>query len=288
MAQLPIGVGDTSAQQRFIAAHKSFLLEFPKLRSTLETLINESHKKVSEQRRNASGASQTDEDIAKPIVFSLERATYDDFAELLVLAGNGMGLGATKVLRCIYERLVTAMYIARHPSEAEHFMEQSAIERGKIINRYKAAVPEKLAEDFTPTELEEIQNRYSAASAQRKVDFCKTCGQPKNQEAWTRVSLDTMAKEVSQQLFDAYATCYLQPTFLTHATPTGLDFRVRFIDGGFEYKHLSEAEAHGAVMRGHFLMLGVLTHLDTYFDIGSGEEVRSRFEAFDPIWKDTV
>jgi len=286
MSQLPVSVGDVSAQQRFIAAHRSFLLEFPKLKSTLEMLIDESHKKISEQRGNVTDASQTDEHIAKPIVFSLARATYDDFSELLVLAGNGMGVGATKVLRSIYERLVTAMYIAKKPSEARLFMEQSAIERGKIINRYKAVVPDRLAEDFTAENLEEIQQKFTEANAQRKVDFCKTCGQPKNQEAWTRVSLDTMAKEVSQQLFDAYATCYLQPTYLIHATPTGLDFRVRFIEGGWEYKHLSEPEAHGAVMRGHFLMLAVLSHLNVYFEIGRDDEVRSRFEAFNPIWEE--
>ncbi len=195
-----------------------------------------------------------------------------------------MGLGATKVLRSIYERLVTAMYIAKKPSEARFFMDQSAIERGKIINRYKEVVPDRLAEDFTSDKLEEIQKRFTEANARRKVDFCKTCGQPKNQEAWTRVSLDTMAKEVSQQLFDAYTTCYLQPTLLSHATPTGLDFRVRILEDGWEYKLLSEPEAHGAVMRGHFLMLGVLSHLNAYFDIKRDDDVKSRFEAFDPIW----
>src|SRR5690348_8472451 len=69
MSQLPIGVGDTAAQRRFIAAHKSFLLEFPKLKRTLETLIDESHKKVSEQRSKVGDDPQTDEDIARPIVF---------------------------------------------------------------------------------------------------------------------------------------------------------------------------------------------------------------------------
>src|SRR5579872_4928006 len=178
------------------------------------------------------------------------------------------------------------MYIAKKPSEAKLFMDQSAIERGKIINRYREVVPAKLAEDFTPEELEEIQKRFTEANARRKLNFCKACGQPKNQEAWTRVSLDTMAKEVSQQLFDAYTTCYLQPTLLSHATPTGLDLRVRITEGGWEYKLLSEPEAHGAVMRGHFLMLGVMSHLNAYFDIKRDEDVKNRFEAFDPIWKE--
>ena len=37
-------------------------------------------------------------------------------------------------------------------------------------------------------------------------------------------------------------------------------------------------------MRGHFLMLHVLSLLNAYFDIKRDDNVKSRFEAFDPIW----
>jgi hypothetical protein len=284
MSNLPNSVGDQKAQSRFIVTHEAFLREFPELQRALDTMLTESQRKISEERATAKDAPRTDEELASAIAFSLERAAYDDFAELLVLAGNGLGLGATKVLRSLYERLVTAMYIAQKPSEARQFVDQSAIERGKIINRYKEVVPDRLAKDFTTQELAEIQKRFTEAKERRKEEFCEECNQPKTQEAWTRVGLDAMARKVSKQLFDAYATCYLNPTYLTHATPTGLDFRVRSSEEGFEYKHLSEPEAHGAVMRGHFLMLGVLSHLNEHFKIGRDDEVKKRFDAFDPIW----
>ena len=80
MSQLPVSVGDAAAQQRFIAAHKSFLMpEFPELKSTLETLIDESHKKVSEQRRKASDDSQNG------IKTSLDRLSFHWRAQLTTI-----------------------------------------------------------------------------------------------------------------------------------------------------------------------------------------------------------
>lgn len=286
MSRLPVSVGDAHAQKRFIAAHEAFLREFPELQRALENALVESQRKISEEHASSTSSPQTDENVAKPIVFSLERAAYDDFGELLILAGNGMGLGATKILRSMYERLVTAMYIAKKPAEGRIFMDHSTIEKGKIINRYKEVVPELLAKDFTAEQLEEIQKRFTEAKTRQKAELCNKCGQPTTQEAWTRVSLDTMAREVDEQLFKAYATCYLQPTLLTHATPTGLDLRVRLTGNGPEYKRQSEPEAHGALQRGHFLILGVLNHLNAYFKIGQDEEVQSRFAAFNAIWSE--
>jgi len=286
VSALPISVGDVMAQKRFIAAHEPFLREFPKLQNTMETALTKSQEKVSQQTNGEADEPEKGEDFARPVVFSLARAVYDDFGELLILAGNGMGLGATKVLRSMYERLVTAMYISKYPAEAGTFCDQGAIEKGKIINRYKDVVPELLARDFTPDELAEIQKRYAEAKAREKVDFCNKCNQPITKEAWTRVSLDTMAREVDDELLKSYTACYLQPTLLTHATPTGLDLRLRFTGAGFEYKLLSEPEAHKALLRSHYLILKLLRHLDGYFNLELGKEIGARCTTFNVIWTD--
>ena len=43
--------------------------------------------------------------------------------ELLVLAGNGYGIGALKILRGMYERVVTAWYLHANPEETQDFMD---------------------------------------------------------------------------------------------------------------------------------------------------------------------
>ena len=45
----------------------------------------------------------------------------DDFTAVLILSGNGAGFAAFVHLRSIYERLVTALYISKKPSEARRF-----------------------------------------------------------------------------------------------------------------------------------------------------------------------
>ena len=40
--------------------------------------------------------------MAEPVVFYLGRAAADDFGELLILCGNGRGIGAYKILRGMY------------------------------------------------------------------------------------------------------------------------------------------------------------------------------------------
>jgi hypothetical protein len=286
MAKLPVSVGDAAAQQRFLAKHKAFLLEFPNLNLALETMFTGAQRKISDERADRKGAPRSDEDHARATVYSLERAAYDDFAELLILAGNGMGLGATKVVRSIYERYVHALYIANKPSEAPVFIDHGKIEKGKLINRWKEVVPERLAQDFTEDELTQIQKEFKEAKARQKEERCKACDQPKTQNEWTRVDLSRMAREVDEQAFKAYATCYLIPTLLTHATPTGLDFRIRFTDEGLEYKLLSEPEAHTAVKKGHYLILGVLSHLNKYYALGQDAEVEKRFAAFNEMWSE--
>jgi hypothetical protein len=52
------------------------------------------------------------------ILFLLDRLCAEDFSEILLLCGNGYGIGAEKLLRGMYERAVTATYLSQHPEEA--------------------------------------------------------------------------------------------------------------------------------------------------------------------------
>src|SRR5580700_2459416 len=45
------------------------------------------------------------------VVLFLALACMEDFNEILLLCGNGYGLGALKLLRGMYERAVTAHYL---------------------------------------------------------------------------------------------------------------------------------------------------------------------------------
>ena len=44
------------------------------------------------------------------VVFFLGRIAADDFGEIIILSGNGRGIGAYKILRGMYERVVHAVF----------------------------------------------------------------------------------------------------------------------------------------------------------------------------------
>ena len=274
-----LGQADADAQRRFIESYKRFLEEFPALQSLLEEASQLAEAKCyPESHGQHTDAEPTDEELARRVAFYLEEAAREEFGELLILAGNGMGIGAKKTLRSIYEKLVTAMFIAKYPAEARVFLSHAHIEKGKVLNGAIATTPELLYKDMTPDEIKKIQDGKKAAETNKKTEYCDKCNQPITDEAWTRVSLDAMARKVDENLWKLYATCYLSPTLLTHATPFGLDLQFRKTKSG------EEAHVRDAVWRGHFLMLWLLRHQDSSFNLGKAERIDARCTAFSAVW----
>ncbi|HYR38112.1 MAG TPA: DUF5677 domain-containing protein [Methylomirabilota bacterium] len=64
----------------------------------------------------------------------LGRHVPEDFSEILLLSGNGYGIGAFKLLRGLYERVVTMTYLLQHPEKAEDFADWHLIEKQKLVN----------------------------------------------------------------------------------------------------------------------------------------------------------
>lgn len=294
MNQLPIGVGDGPAQQRFIQAHKEFLLEHPALHAllkkvSLRTLVVPPQEEVDRllelPEDDPAVIAFEDKVMADRVVFGLGRIIADDFGELLVLSGNGYGIGAYKILRGMYERLVTAAYIAKNPSEARPFVEDDAIKKWKLWQQAIAVTPD-LKNGVPKEKIDALEAEYKRVKGKRAESICNKCGQPKTQEAWTRVDLANMAKQTDINLSALYGACYLTPTFHSHATGFGLGARFRRTeDGANSYQETSEPEARQAIMLAHNLVLRHLGLQNEYFNLGLDEEIQPRIDAFPPIWK---
>jgi hypothetical protein len=95
--------GDSGEWPRFFERHRTFFETFGALNDTIcKILIREFE------------VDSTD----KEVVHFLGRLTIEDFMEVLLLSGNGYGIGTLKILRGQYKRSVTAAYIAKHPPSA--------------------------------------------------------------------------------------------------------------------------------------------------------------------------
>jgi Family of unknown function (DUF5677) len=293
MGQRPIGVGDAAAQQRFIQTHKAFLLEYPALHGLLEKVSlrtlpappqDEVERLLKLSEDDPAVIAFEDKVMADRVVFGLGRIIADDFGELITLSGNGRGIGAYKILRGMYVRVVTATYIARNPSEARPFVELDAIKKWKLWQQGLEVMPD-LKDTIAKEKIGALETEHKRVKAKRAESICNKCGQPKTQEAWTRVDLATMAKQTDINLSALYGACYLTPTFHSHATGFGLSARFKRGESGVGYQEISEPEARQAILLAHNLVLRHLALQNDYFKLALDEEIRPRIDAFTPIWK---
>lgn len=225
-----------------------------------------------------------DKVMANRSIFYLGTIAADDFGEVITLSGNGRGFGAYKIVRGMYERVVHALYMAAHPSESRAFVESSSIDKLKYISRMLRDFPE-MKNRYNDEFMAQLAANTAAARAKRKESICSKCNQPVTQQAWTRVSLDVMAKEVEPTLEVLYPQICLEGTQQSHANMLGMERRLIEKNGSYTYKNISEDEARAALHLAHHLIVKLLWTQNDYFRLGLDEAVRDRTQAFISIWK---
>jgi hypothetical protein len=294
VAELPIGVGSRDSQAVFLRENQGFTREYPKLhdlsaRIFIRGLPPPDEKEVERLQllpeSDPTVVKFEDKLTAERIVFFLGRIAVDDLGEILMLSGNGYGFGAYKIVRGMYERVVTAMYIAKDPSEARKFALQSAIDKFKLWERTVAAFPD-MAKQCTEDQLRSIKEESDRARKQLREPLCPKCRQPLPDGPWTRKGLDVMARDVDDGLYRLYGQFYLEGTAQSHANSLGMERRLKRTEqGGWTYKDTSEEEGRFALNLGHSLVLKMLKLQNEYFQLGLDAEIQERIEAYVSIWK---
>jgi hypothetical protein len=284
-------VGDPVVHKRFLDSHVSFLHEFTAMHNLADKMWNAALERYNEPLGYPLVGEELEKTtalrLAQIIVFYLARASFDCFFDIFLLAGNARGFAAKMMLRPQYEHLVTAAFIAIKPEEARNFDDHASIEKWKMWIRTLETVPQ--VSDLVSTDvLAELERKQHEVRDQLKSEICKKCGTPKTQGAWTRVALDNMAEEVDKvtgtSLSKLYAPCYLMASALMHPTALGLESRLTKVPAGHIYEETPEEKAHDALLRGHGMALRVLKHVNSYFGLGLGGEIESRYVAFPNIW----
>ena len=204
------------------------------------------------------------------IVFFLGRVSVDDFSEILVLSGNGMGIGAYKVLRGMYEKVVHAVYFDKHEEATRRFARQSDIYKDKLAARLQ-----EFGIDI-----------FSGFTAQDKADLKRRAKAAKMDNALPNFA--DMSK-VSPHLHPLYGPCYLEPTIHHHANAFGLERRLLQNPGGgyrynaADYRH----QARRALLFGHNLFIQVLALQNSRFKIGLDADLENCAKAFTETWART-
>jgi hypothetical protein len=152
------------------------------------------------------------------IIFGLSRVCIEESQEILLLAANEYPSGASKLLRGLYERTVTVLYLKKHPEKAERFQHYAAIQEHRVLAAArKLFSDEQLNAAWKTVRAADIEASYVKFKAEFQRAKCKTCKTTELAHSWD-VDLGTMADRVGEGMPDLYLSSYTVPTLHAHAT----------------------------------------------------------------------
>jgi Family of unknown function (DUF5677) len=248
-------IGDFKAQSEFREEHEGFIECLPTLNIALEKSFNRPAK--------------DDIRLVDALIHDLSNEGVRRFSEIGLLCANGVGDGASIILRSMFEHLVTARYLHLHPEKAEDFVDylyvhmhtvQSQMERtfgsDHISKEYK---------DLVEKNFDKVKERFSYTTRQ---------GKRKTKSGWTDKSIVDMAINVG--LSDFVVLAYYLP--LEKAHPSAIHI--------IGEKSQKKESASQTLMISHKVLIELLILQHQHFGI---EELRPLIaeclEDFEKIWK---
>ena len=216
------------------------------------------------------------------VVFYLGRLCVKDFSEIILLCGNGYGLGGMRLLRGMYERAVTARYLHLHPDAAEDYLDYYWVTKHKEAQ----ALRETFGADALPKDkLDEVETQFSRVREKFLVTDCKKCGTTRLNHTWTKLDLVSMARQTGR-LGTLIVPAYYLPLEQAHSTPGGIVSR---LEGGEEVTSFKgdpqREDADSCLLLGHHVLLDVLLLQQEHFGLDAlAEPLKKCFQDFSDIW----
>ncbi len=112
----------------------------------------------------------------------------EEFFDIVFLAVHGKGLAALRLLRPLYECVVTAVYLMEHPEDVQAFNDYADVHAERVINH-------AMASGLDVKQLVSAERRAEVKAAYERVQknfietLCAKCGTTRPQQSWTKKSL---------------------------------------------------------------------------------------------------
>jgi hypothetical protein len=196
---------------------------------------------------------------SKPIesfVHLYGRMCMEEFYEILLMCGNGYGIGAQKILRGFWEKAVTLEYLSNNPKELDNFFDFHYIADYKLFNSVRNIVGgDALSEQM----VSENHAGYEKVKARFEIDDCKKCGTKRVNHTWSKLDIVSMSKK-TRRLKELVNQAYYVPMRHTHSTANSFVQRIETTDdGGLAFNPDAQRElADSALRTSHFIVLEVL------------------------------
>ena len=222
---------------------------------------------------------------ADKVVFFMGRLCAEDFNEIFLLAANGYGFGALKLVRGIYENTVTSAYLAKNQDQAEDFLLYHHIHRGKLFKHAQLFFGD-LEKFLEAKEINEANEEFEKHKAKFQRVSCKTCKTTTLMHSWSKLDLVSMAKKTD--LDHLYFPGFFHPTLQAHATAAAVINRLKSTDDGdITFDGGSQPDiADKALVIAHNLIIRVLDLQNDYFSLKFENELEAINKDFQAVWGD--
>ena len=214
----------------------------------------------------AFSRTQVMETKIEKFVYFYGNLVVEDFMELFLMAVNGYGYGAMKLLRSMYEHTVMLKYLHDHPDELQAFFDFDRVQQYKLTK----PISETFGEGALPHDIvEDTQRRYAEVKDKFMVKSCKskTCDERRVGHTWSKLDFVSMAKTTGA-IGSLIVPGYFMPLRHAHSTVRAMTERLEGGDGhmGFN-RELQPEEADQALMTAHNCVLVALEIQDERFKI---------------------
>jgi hypothetical protein len=131
-------------------------------------------------------ANTSDENPLDKFVYFYGNLVAEEFLELFLMAVNGYGFGAMKLLRSMYEHTVTLKYLHEHLDELQAFFDFDRVQQYKLTQQ----IIETFGEDALPPEtVATTEREYAEVKDKFMVKSCKskTCSEQRVGHTWSKL-----------------------------------------------------------------------------------------------------
>jgi len=220
------------------------------------------------------------------VIFILGRCCVEDFFEIILLAGNGSGIAAAKVLRGLYERAVTMVYLINHPEEVQRFLDYSHVAEYKLMQ----AILENNGEEAISKDVRDSrESRFNAVKDNYMIEYCKTCKAKRMNHTWSKLDIVSMAKK-TPWLKKYLVPGYYIPMSYAHSTVHSMLARLEANpEGGLNFSAGAQPrQADESLKTAHILLLYIIREQLKHFKLNDPAMLRQRAEREYPqIWPAT-
>jgi len=255
---VPVGIGNPVEQKEFLAANPNRVKAIENLYASAEQVFLRTL--VSDKPADRIG-------------FYLGRICVEEFSEILLLAGNGHGIGALKILRGMYERAVTSAYILANPDQADAFLDYDKVnKRAAYMHAKKLG---KYGPNLSPETIKRIEDEFEAV----KPRFWTG---KRVRSSWTALDTASLAQRAGAGYEQLYLDAFYKPTLEIHTTAASVFGRLELSErGNMSFASApTRTQARHAMIMAHNLLLRVLDSQNTHFELGLDETLESNVDDF--------